>query len=403
MQTKLTPSFLASEQGQIANSILRSCVHCGFCNATCPTYQMMGNELDGPRGRIYLMKMAMEGEEISHKTQLHLDRCLTCRACETTCPAGVEYGKLVDIGREFVEERVKRPFWQAGQRALLRTIIPNRLLFGWLLTLGRMVRFAMPQPIRQKIPAKQKKMMADPPIHSNHPPYLIFSGCVQPALTPNTNIMLANLLGAKGYRVETPTLQNCCGAVNQHLSAQDKAIQQAKNNIDAFWPYIEKGISGIIVSASGCAVALKDYGHLLRGDTEYQDKAKQFSALCRDPIEVLEAMDWQDFDGVNPLQSIAFHPPCSLQHGQKLTGRVEAFLHKLGFNLVAINNPHLCCGSAGTYSITQPKISQQLLKNKLKDLQIEKPDVIATANIGCEMHLATKAKIPVIHWLQLLQ
>jgi len=400
MQTQIQADILHTPQGQEADRILRSCVHCGFCTATCPTYQLLGDELDSPRGRIYLIKQMLEGNPVSHKTQLHLDRCLTCRACETTCPSGVEYGHLVDIGRELVEQRVKRSALESLKRWGLRKLVPYPRRFGALLKLAKLFSPLLPVKLRNKIPPLTKAASFKPGTHPRK--MLVLQGCVQSLATPETNLAATQLLDKLGIELMAAPNAGCCGAVNQHLSAVDEARVFVRNNIDAWWPYIESGAEAIVITASGCGAQVKDYGHLMSHDPAYAEKAKRISELARDISQVIAAERLDPANIKTTSQKIAFHSPCTLQHGQQLGGVVESILSRAGFELVEIHDPHLCCGSAGTYSILQPALSQKLLHNKLASLQQASPELIATANIGCQLHLATEAGVPVIHWIELL-
>ena len=403
MQTKLADFIKDTPEGREADAILRSCVHCGFCTATCPTYQLLGDELDGPRGRIYLIKQMLEGNPVSVKTQQHLDRCLTCRSCETTCPSGVQYSRLLDIGREFTEKTVSRGVSERITRYVLRSVIPKSSFFRPLLRLGQLTRPLLPGELRNKIPKFQS---ARPwPANSHVRKMLVLQGCVQDAATPNTNAAAARVLDKLGITLITESQAGCCGAVAHHLSAQEQALQAMRNNIDAWWPHVDNGVEAILVTASGCGTVVKDYGHLLAQDTQYAAKAKRISALCKDIAEVLAGEDVSVLrNAINTgLKKVAFHSPCTLQHGQKLVGVAESLLQRLGFQLTAVPNAHLCCGSAGTYSILQPVISKRLLRNKLRALQSGKPDIIVTANIGCQLHLQSQAGVPVKHWIELLE
>ena len=382
MQTKIPKHIIDTPQGQKADEILRSCVHCGFCLATCPSYQVLGNELDSPRGRIYLIKSALENNEFSKSSIQHLDQCLTCRACETTCPSGVEYSQLIDIGRELVEP--KRPLWKKVYRSSVRLLLTSPTLFN---TVGVMF----------------KHSAIKTPLHkANHATstVLLLTGCVQPTLAPNINHATKNVLAKLGVDViETPQ-KECCGAISHHLSAQDTALEQIKHNIDRWYPLLNTGIEAIISTASGCGVMVKDYHTLFEPTHPYYQKALAVSKYTQDIAEYLSGKD------LSPLQikdnNISYHAPCSLQHGQKLPGITEALLAKLGYQLRPITDAHLCCGSAGTYSIFQPTISKQLRSNKIKHLTEKDPDIIVTANIGCLMHLSKGTKTPVKHWIELL-
>jgi len=400
MQTSLTTAFLKTNEGQEADAILRSCVHCGFCTATCPTYQLLGDELDGPRGRIYLIKQMLEGQPVTRETQLHLDRCLTCRACETTCPSGVRYGRLADIGRAVAEQRIGRPWSERVYRRLLRAVIPYTTRFGVLLRMGQALRPALPAMLRSKIPARQAP--GPWPLTRHARRMLVLAGCAQSNTTPNTNAAAARVLDRLGISLSIAPAAGCCGALSQHLSAEHEARDFMRRNIDAWWPSIEHGIEAIVMTASGCGVMVKDYGALLKDDTAYAAKAAKVSSLTRDLSEILATEDLSALRVSGKGRRIAFHAPCTLQHGQKLTGAVEGILMKLDFELTEVRDGHLCCGSAGSYSLLQPELSIRLRDNKLTALQAEKPELIATANVGCQLHLATGSRMPVIHWIELL-
>ncbi len=399
MQTSLTKEFLETSAGQEAEKILRACVHCGFCTATCPTYQLTGDELDGPRGRIYLIKQMLEGQSVSSRTQYHLDRCLTCRSCETTCPSGVRYGRLVDIGRELIETRTQRSSFKRLQRWGLRQVLPYPQRFAFFLGLGRLFSPVLPTELKAKIPPRQAD--SSRPVSGHTRRMLIMEGCAQSVTTPETNNAAARVLDRLGISLVSAQGQGCCGAVSQHLAAAEEAKSFIKRNIEAWWPEIEAGAEAIIVSASGCAVQVKEYGHLLREDPDFAEKAARVSSLAKDLSEVVAE---ENLDGLKKAQNrrIAFHSPCTLQHGQQLAGKVEAILQRVGFKLVEVEDAHLCCGSAGTYSILQPQMSVRLRDNKLEHLQSNEPELIATANVGCQLHLDSKSRVPVKHWIELL-
>ena len=401
MQTNLSPEFKNSAEGLQAEAILRKCVHCGFCTATCPTYQLLGDELDGPRGRIYLIKQVLEGETPTRKTQLHLDRCLTCRNCETTCPSGVQYGHLIDIGRKLVDQRVERPMAEKAVRWALKEGLPSPL-FGPAMALGQAVRGLLPATLKNKVPAKQNAGLT--PSRSHARKVLMLEGCVQPAMSPNINSATARVLGAAGVQVVVAPKAGCCGAVKFHLNDQDGAKEQMRRNIDAWWPHVESGVESIVMNASGCGSMVKDYGHALAGDAQYAAKAERISALTRDLSELLPDLVEHLKDKVTAKAGqIAFHPPCTLQHGQQLRGGVEQHLGALGFNVkTASCEAHLCCGSAGTYSVLQPKIAYELRDRKLGNLSEMKPEVIVSANIGCITHLQSGTTTPVRHWVEVL-
>jgi glycolate oxidase iron-sulfur subunit len=376
-------------------------VHCGFCNATCPTYQLLGDELDGPRGRIYLIKQVLEGNEVTQKTQQHLDRCLSCRNCETTCPSGVDYHNLLDIGRAVVDAAVPRPLEQRLLREGLRRVVPNPGLFKALVSSGQVFRALLPNTLQGKLPRRVYPAKPRPTVrHARQ--VLILEGCVQPGLSPNTNAATARVLDRLGISVIPSREAGCCGAVDYHLDAQAAGLDRARHNIDAWWPAIENGAEAIVQTASGCGAFIKDYGHLLRSDPAYADKAQRVSALARDLVEVLRDEPLETL-GIHSDQRLAFHCPCTLQHAQKLGGAVEALLTRLGFNLTPVPDGHLCCGSAGTYSLTQPELSRQLRDNKLNALESGHPEIIVTANIGCQSHLDGAGRTPVRHWIELVE
>jgi glycolate oxidase iron-sulfur subunit len=401
MQTNLSPEFKNSADGLAAEAILRKCVHCGFCTATCPTYQLLGDELDGPRGRIYLIKQVLEGELPTRKTQLHLDRCLTCRNCETTCPSGVEYGHLIDIGRKLVDERVERPMLEKTVRWALKEGLPSPL-FAPAMAMGQAVRGLLPASLKNKVPAKQAT--GSTPTRSHARKVLMLEGCVQPAMSPNINSATVRVLDAAGLQVVVAKKAGCCGAVKFHLNDHDGGKAEMRRNIDAWWPHVEAGVESIVMNASGCGSMVKDYGHVLRDDPAYAAKAERISALTRDLSELLPDLVDVLRDKVSVKSGqIAFHPPCTLQHGQQLRGGVEKHLGALGFNVkTASCEAHLCCGSAGTYSVLQPKLSYALRDRKLGNLSEMKPEVIVSANIGCITHLQSGTGTPVRHWVEVL-
>jgi len=401
MQTTLSEDARQLPRAEEAESILRSCVHCGFCNATCPTYQLLGDELDGPRGRIYLIKQVLEGNEVTRKTQEHLDRCLSCRNCESTCPSGVDYHNLLDIGRAVVDAAVPRSLGQRLLREGLRSVLPKTGLFKGLVSSGQVFRALLPNTLQVKLPRNAHPAKPRPTTRHTRQ-VLMLEGCVQPSLSPNTNAAAARVLDRLGISV-TPTREGgCCGAVDYHLDAQAAGLDRARRNIDAWWPSIENGAEAIVQTASGCGAFIKDYGHLLSTDPAYAEKAKKVSALAKDLVEVLRDEPLEKL-GIHSAQRLAFHCPCTLQHAQKLGGAVEAILTSLGFNLTPVADSHLCCGSAGTYSLTQPELSRQLRDNKLNALESGHPEVIVTANIGCQSHLDGAGRTPVRHWIELVE
>ncbi|MGU7769931.1 glycolate oxidase subunit GlcF [Burkholderia sp. MR1-5-21] len=403
MQTNLSEASKALARADEAEAILRSCVHCGFCNATCPTYQVLGNELDGPRGRIYLIKQMLEGEPVGDTTLQHLDRCLTCRNCETTCPSGVRYHTLLDIGRAQAEKHAKRPARERLLRAGLRHVVPRPATFAALLKAARALRPLMPGTLQGKIPAAVPAAAPRPPArHARR--VLMLEGCVQPSLSPNTNAAAARVLDRLGISVTPAPQAGCCGATEYHLNAHDAGLARARRNIDAWWPAIDAGAEAIVLTASGCGAFVKEYGDLLRTDPAYADKARRVSVLARDLAEVIAA---EPLDALNVLEApdarrVAFHCPCTLQHAQRLGGAVERILTRLGFDLTNVADAHLCCGSAGTYSLTQPELATTLRDNKLDALEAARPDLIVTANIGCQTHLNGAGRTPVRHWIELV-
>ncbi len=403
MQTNLAAEFRDTFEGREADAILRACVHCGFCTATCPTYQLLGDELDGPRGRIYLMKQVLEGEAVTQKTQLHLDRCLTCRNCETTCPSGVQYGRLLDIGRAIVERKVGRTPAEAAKRWSLRRALLSRPLFATALASARMVKGLLPRELGDRIPSAPRAGAWPEPRHARK--VLLVEGCVQPSLKPNIDAAAARVFDRIGISVVRAGGAGCCGALSHHLSATDEAHGIVRRNIDAWWPHVEQGAEAIVVTASGCGVMVKDYGHLLARDPAYAGRAQRIADLARDPIEIVTA-EWRKIAPLVAMdqgpQRIAFHPPCSLQHGMQIHGQVEEILLALGHSLLPVADAHTCCGSAGTYSILQAKLAGQLKSNKLRSLEASRPNVIATANIGCMTHLESGTRTPVRHWIELL-
>ncbi len=404
MDCRIADEYRDTHAGQVAGEILRKCVHCGFCTATCPTYQLLGDELDGPRGRIYLIKQVLEGQPVTEKTRLHLDRCLTCRSCESTCPSGVDYGHLLDIGRQLVEDKLKRPLSEALPRALLKTVLPEPALFGPAVALGRALKPLLPAKLADKLPLASAEAKPWPAKGKHSRRMLALAGCVQPALAPNINAATARVLDRLGIELFEEKKAGCCGAVRHHLNDQAAARADVRRNIDAWWPHVEAGVEAIVVTASGCGVQVRDYGHLLADDADYAAKAARVSALCRDPSEVVAAEAAALDKLLVPAErgKLAFHSPCTLQHGLKIRGVVEGLLARAGFSLQPVADAHLCCGSAGTYSVLQAEISGQLRDNKLNALNASAPDCVATANIGCLTHLQAGSALPVRHWIELM-
>ncbi|ATJ84031.1 glycolate oxidase subunit GlcF [Halomonas beimenensis] len=405
MQTHFTEQDLEQPHLREADRVLRTCVHCGFCNATCPTYRLLGDERDGPRGRIYLMKALLEDRDqsadITAETRLHLDRCLTCRNCETTCPSGVEYHKLLDIGRAELERRLPRKAPERAFRFALRKALVEPGRFKALLKLGLTFRPLVPGALKAKMPPAPVDAGTRPDGRRHARQMLILEGCVQPGLSPNTNAATARVLDRLGIGLTPAPEAGCCGAVDFHLDAQDAGRARARANIDAWWPHIEAGCEAIVQTASGCGAFVKEYVDILADDPDYADKAARVSELARDLVEVLRDEDLDRLE-VKSEGRLAFHCPCTLQHAQKLGGATEAVLTRLGFSLTPVQNPHLCCGSAGTYSVTQPELATRLRDDKLDALEAGEPDVIATANIGCQTHLGSAGRTPVRHWIELV-
>lgn len=412
MQTNLADFIKDTPEGREADAILRSCVHCGFCTATCPTYQLLGDELDGPRGRIYQIKQMLEGQPVSEKTQLHLDRCLSCRSCETTCPSGVKYHRLLDIGRKVIDARVPRPLGQRLVRAALKEALPRPWIFRPAVAMGQLMRPLLPRVLADKVPTAAAGQSRGWPEKSAHPRrMLVLAGCVQPGLAPNTNAATARLLDRLGITLFEAPEAGCCGALRYHLDAHAQALDDMRRNIDAWWPHVApmhgQGVEAIVMTASGCGAHVREYGHLLQHDPAYAAKAERIAALTKDVSEIIAA----EAERLTPLLAarqhpplkLAFHSPCTLQHGQKIKGVVEDLLRAAGVELAPVADSHLCCGSAGTYSILQPALSKQLRDNKLAALQADAPMAIVTANIGCQTHLQSGTDRPVRHWVEIIE
>ena len=398
MQTELADFIRGTPEGDEAAAILRKCVHCGFCTATCPTYQVLGDDLDSPRGRIYLMKRALEGAPVTERTRLHLDRCLTCRACETTCPSGVRYGRLVDIGRAVVESKTRRSPRDRAWRAALAFGLTKPRLFGAALAVGRMARPLLPAALKQKVLPKRAGHAWPAPRHARR--MLVLAGCVQPTLAPSINAAAARVLDRMGISLIEIPRAGCCGGIRFHLNYQQEGRDDMRALIDAWWPAVESGrVEAIVMTASGCGVTVKEYGHLLAQDERYRQKAERISSITRDLCEVIAPGMVQPGTGRG---RVAFQSPCTLQHGQQLRGHVEALLTRAGYELTLVNDAHLCCGSAGTYSLLHPEISTELRQRKLAALQAGAPQFIATANIGCLAHLQGATATPMRHWIELL-
>ncbi|MCK4743235.1 MAG: glycolate oxidase subunit GlcF [Sulfuriflexus sp.] len=398
MQTIIHKSLKKHPLIEEVDSILRSCVHCGFCNATCPTYQLLGDELDGPRGRIYLMKQMFETGENSSQTLKHLDRCLTCRNCETTCPSGVQYGRLLTIGREIAEKNSPRLAFAALLRWSLRQVIPHRKRIGLVVKLATKLRRILPASVQRQLPTSKNN---DAILDRHQRMVILPAGCAQDAFAPDINADCRIILDKLGVTAVEIDADSCCGAMSEHMAKSAEAHHFIKKNINAWWPSIEAGAEAIISTASACGIMIKDYGKLLENDPDYAEKAARVSELCADVSEFLSNEDLSSL-GDKKTARISFHAPCTLQHGQGITGSVESLLSQVGYDIIEYNDAHLCCGSAGAYSILQPNISKKLLLNKLDNLLSEQPDIIATANIGCLLHMRSGTETPVVHWLQLL-
>jgi glycolate oxidase iron-sulfur subunit len=399
MRTQLADFIKDTPEGKEAEEIVRRCVHCGFCTATCPTYQLLGDELDGPRGRIYLMKQVLEGVEPTRSTQVHLDRCLTCRACETTCPSGVQYGRLLDIGRGIVDQKIERPFSEQVARSALKRGLTSKL-FGPAMRAGQAVRALLPESIRAKVPERRDAGAWPQRAHARK--MLLPLGCVQPSMSPNIDAATARVLDALEIEVITPAA-SCCGAIKHHLNDHDAALVEVRHNIDAWWPHVEAGVEAIVMNASGCGAMIKEYAHLLRHEPAYAEKARRIVDLTKDLAELMTPHAAMLASKLRQQpERVVFHPPCTLQHGQKIRGAVEQLLSATGAEVLPLAESHLCCGSAGTYSILQPDLSKQLRDRKLEALHAQQPDVILSANIGCITHLANGAQAPVRHWIEWL-
>ena len=404
MQTLLADFIKGTPEGLEAEAILRACVHCGFCTATCPTYQLLGDELDGPRGRIYLIKQVLEGAQPTRKTQLHLDRCLTCRNCETTCPSGVKYGRLVDIGRKLVDERVPRPLTERIKRTTLKECLPRGALFKPAFKMGQALRPLLPAKLQDKL--QPARAAGHWPTRTHARKMLLLDGCVQPAMAPNINAATARVLDALGVQLIVAPKAGCCGALRYHMNDQDGGLDDMRRNVDAWWPYVEQGqVEAIVMTASGCGVTVKEYGHLLAHDPDYALRAQRISEITRDLSEILPQFEQQIRERAQGRGTprVAYHPPCTLQHGQQIRGKVEVVLHAAGVDVVLCADNHLCCGSAGAYSVLQPEIAHALRDRKLASLDATGADEIVSANIGCLSHLQSGTDKPVTHWIEVIE
>ena len=402
MYLKLHSDFAGNALAREAADIIKSCVHCGFCNATCPTYQELFDERDGPRGRLYLVKHMLESGQAGDATRMHLDRCLTCRACETTCPSGVRYSRVADNGREIIDKATRRPIAERLMRGFARRVFPYPARMRPLLAIGRLTRWLLPSGLRNQIPARQILPAKEVEQSAPQRTMLVLGGCVQAAATPATNHAARRVFRRLGIDLVDVPSAGCCGAVSFHLAARQEALAFVRRNIDAWWPHVESGAEAIVSTASGCGVMINDYGELLKDDPAYSAKAQRVSELVRDISEVLEAENLELLRDSTDKPATAVHCPCTLSHGQKREGSVERILERTGVPLVATTENHLCCGSAGTYSLFQPEISRRLLERKLAALSVGQPEQIVTANIGCQLHLASRSDVPVRHWIELL-
>lgn len=404
MQTRLIETLINTPEGKAADRILRKCVHCGFCLATCPTYQLTGNELESPRGRIYQIKQVLEGQPATTVTQTYLDHCLGCLSCETTCPSGVEYGQLADLGKQLIERQVKRPWYQRVMRWGVLQCFPYRKRFVLMLRLAQCFKPLLPARLRAQIPVRASQVSAKKTRSSKRKTrtMLLLNGCVQPGLTPQTNQAAQQVFGQLGIDLVSVAQAGCCGAMSHHLQKTEAGRNFARQNIDAWWPFIEQGAEAIVTTASGCGAFVKSYGEVLSEDPLYRDRAKHVAEVTKDVVEVLAKEELGPLRLKPAIGPIAFHPPCSLQHAQNLSGRVENLLASLGFQLTSIAEKHLCCGSAGTYSIFNPATAQTLRQRKLAAIESQKPQLIATANVGCQHHLQVGTGLEVIHWIELL-
>jgi glycolate oxidase iron-sulfur subunit len=401
MQTKLADFIKGTADGDEAEAILRACVHCGFCTATCPTYQILGDELDGPRGRIYLIKQVLEGAPVTQKTQTHLDRCLTCRNCETTCPSGVKYGRLADIGRKIVESRVPRPLGERITRTLLKEALPRKWIFTPVYKAGKLFKPLLSPAMQDKLPKTTKAGTWPRREHARK--MLVLDGCVQPAMAPNINAATARVLDAFGVQLMIAPKAGCCGALRYHLNDQEAGLNDMRRNIDAWWPLVDK-VEAIVMTASGCGVTVKEYGHLLAHDGAYAAKAQRISGMTRDLSEVMPQFEADLAEKLKGklAKKVAYHPPCTLQHGQQIRGKVEGVLRAAGVDVKLCADSHLCCGSAGTYSVLQPVLATELRERKLENLLATGAEVIVSANIGCLNHLQSGTETPVAHWIELI-
>ncbi|UWR33817.1 glycolate oxidase subunit GlcF [Sulfitobacter sp. W027] len=416
MQTTFTPEQLQDPDTQRSNEILRACVHCGFCTATCPTYQVLGDELDSPRGRIYLIKDMLENDrDPDPKTVLHIDRCLSCLACMTTCPSGVHYMHLVDHARSYIEERYKRPMGERALRWMLARILPYPTRFRLALLGAKIGR-----PFARLMPDARLRAMLEmapktiPPVSRNDDPQsfpakgqplrrvALMTGCAQKALNTDINDATIRLLTRAGCEVVVAEGAGCCGALTHHMGKTDESHAHAARNIRAWCAEMDgNGLDAIVINTSGCGTTVKDYGHMFRNDPLAEDAAR-VSALAKDVTELLAELDLPFAEPAEPGMVVAYHAACSLQHGQQIKATPKTLLKQAGFTVVEPADSHLCCGSAGTYNLMQPEISAKLKERKIKTLEAKSPDVIAAGNIGCMMQIGSGTGVPVVHSVELL-
>lgn len=411
MRLKLAPQFSDSTEALDAQRIIGQCVHCGFCTAVCPTYRLSGEELEGPRGRIYLMSSVLAGEPVSAVTRDHLDSCLGCRACESSCPSGVEYGRLLEIGQQAVEMRVPSPPWKRPLlKIALRTLMRPRS-FAVTLWLGRVLRPLLPNFLKRHVPAKANGHSAPASIAaSGSVPrrMILLEGCVQPALMPNVNAATRRVLARFGIEAITVSSAGCCGALPLHGGEHELALDAIRRNVDAWWGLVEQGAEALVMTASGCGVTVRDYGRLLAHDPGYAERAARISALTRDVVEIVTAEMQRDPSFASAVATareaprVAFHPPCTLLHGQRLGGAVESVLTHFGATVQPLAETGQCCGSAGTYSLRHPDVADALRKQRLEALEQGDPEEILSANVGCIAHLAAGTGVPVRHWIEWL-
>ena len=419
METHFSKEQLKDQDNKSSEKILRKCVHCGFCNATCPTYQLLGNELDGPRGRIYLIKDMIENKKpANEKIVKHIDRCLSCYSCMTTCPSGVNYMHLIDHGRSHIEKTYKRPFSERLVRDFLSKVLPNPILFkilGIFTLLVKPFQYIFPQKIRTmislmpiKFPKKNLPSLNVYPAKKRKKPVArvaLLTGCVQKVISPQINEATIRLLNRHGIEVVVPKHIDCCGSLNHHLGKSDLARQTFKKNISIWYDeYLKNGLDAIISNTSGCGTTLKDYGFIFRSDEKFKKKAKKISELTKDISEFLDENVKLNFiqNKVNKSYKIAYHSACSMQHGQKIHEVPKNLIKKTGNQVFDIPEGHLCCGSAGTYNLLQGEIAKKLLENKISNINKVQPEIITTGNIGCITQISNGTKIPILHTVEII-